>query len=39
MKGRNMKTTGKKIDVRFYEAADFELTPTEAWIECDELEL
>jgi hypothetical protein len=34
-KGRTgMKTTGKKIEVRFYETADFELTPTEIEIAC-----
>lgn len=26
-----MKTTGKKIEVWFFETAEFHLTPTETW--------
>jgi len=26
-----MKKTGKKIEVRFFETAEFHLTPTETW--------
>jgi hypothetical protein len=38
-KGRTgMKTTGKKIEVRFYETADFELSPNEIEIACTDLE-
>lgn len=33
-----MKATGKKIEVRFYEAAGFELTPREQAIDCAEAE-
>ena len=32
-----MKTTGKKIEVRFYEAAEFELTPREGEIDCEDV--
>jgi hypothetical protein len=33
-----MKATGKKIEVRFYEAAEFELIPRAEVIDCEESE-
>jgi hypothetical protein len=30
---QGMKKQGKQIEVRFFETAEFHLTPTETWIE------
>jgi hypothetical protein len=30
---QGMKRTGKKIEVRFFETAEFHVTPTETWVD------